>query len=435
MKYFKFRQNNRMILLIVFVGMCIQSFALPGLHISGKRVVNSQNETVILTGVNLGGWLVTENWMCGITDTLNDDRFVLNTLEDRFGEERADSLIQIWQDHWITSRDLDSIKQMGFNFVRVPFGWRNLQNKRQEWNLNSMGQIDFSRFDWIVQECEKRGMYVLFDNHIWFNQKEAYNTISDVDSVKIHTAQIWKTVAAHFAGNTTVLGYDLLNEPTASWNDHVMQMLYDSVRSVDASHIISMEWTKPNPDRWDNVLYQDHYYDLKSLSFSENQNYFTQNYEPQIQLHDSLNVPFYIGETHGFDSDSTLSWALQEYCNRGLTWSPWTYKTVNMWGWGVVSMDLDSTKVNANTDSYEKIKSQWSNLSKLSAMNVVESNRKIWSEASANCNTTEFTTKTILPQHSPLSKMIQKKMQFYDLLGRKKSSMNGLFILQPSLSP
>jgi len=36
---------------------------LLALHAKGTDIVNSAGETVILRGVNLGGWLVEEMWM------------------------------------------------------------------------------------------------------------------------------------------------------------------------------------------------------------------------------------------------------------------------------------------------------------------------------------------------------------------------------------
>ena len=73
----------------------------------------------------------------------------------------------IWQDHWITTRDLDRMRDSGFNLVRVPISYRTLQHADGSWIRNSEGGIDFSRMDWIVREAFRRDMFTIFDLHVW----------------------------------------------------------------------------------------------------------------------------------------------------------------------------------------------------------------------------------------------------------------------------
>jgi len=58
------------------------------LRCNGCELRNASDELVTLRGINLGGWLVTENWMCGLSDSINEQRFARETLESRFGSER-----------------------------------------------------------------------------------------------------------------------------------------------------------------------------------------------------------------------------------------------------------------------------------------------------------------------------------------------------------
>ncbi len=374
--------SNLFCVLFTIVSLFFDRVSAQGvLKVSGNKVEDANGDLLMLKGVNLGGWLVTENWMCGIIDTVNSDRFAYNSLESRFSPLEVQTLINTWQDNWIQSSDLDSIKSMGFNFVRVPFGWRNLQDSNGEWLLNQNGLQDFSRFDWIVDQAAQRDMYVLFDYHVWLKQDSSYNSISDVNYVKAHTCSIWKSLANHFNGNAAVLGYDILNEPTGSFDNHVAQMIYDTIRSVDANHIISLEWIAPDTTRWKNVIYQDHYYGLSYPILAQNQQYFFDNYVPQIAQHQDLNVPFYVGELHGFSSDSSLRWSLHQYCLEDVHWSPWTYKTVNMGGWGMLGVNPTNVKVNVWTDSYSTILTNWSQLSAPSNLYEITPIKQIWKNA------------------------------------------------------
>ena len=37
------------------------------LHVESGNLVNEKGETVLLQGVNLGGWLIQESWMCPVS--------------------------------------------------------------------------------------------------------------------------------------------------------------------------------------------------------------------------------------------------------------------------------------------------------------------------------------------------------------------------------
>ena len=380
-------KNLNKIFTIFFLTFTLSSTAQGILMVAGKMVKDPMSgKAFVLRGVNLGGWLVTENWMCGIKDsTDNNGRNAIQMLEKRFSTDQVKELVNVWQNNWITATDLDKIKDNGMNFVRVPFGWRNLQDKNRKWLRTSNGSIDFSRLDWIVNEAAKRNLYVMLDYHIWLDQEKAYNTISDLDSVKQHTYDLWKEVASHFKGNPTVVAYDLLNEPTASWNDHVMDNIYKTIRAVDPDHIISIEWTNPDTLRWKNIIYQDHYYGSESRTLAEEQNHFIANFVPEAKKYHDLNVPFYIGEFHASQNgDEKLAWLLEQFCQLDIHWSPWTYKTNNMWGWGQISLYPNKTQVNLATDSFTDIYKAWSSTSVAANWYELTNVKKEWTKG-ARC--------------------------------------------------
>lgn len=410
-----------MIKLLLLLLTTLPSLALAQnlLQVSGQKIVDPESgEEFVMRGVNLGGWLVTENWMCGIKDGSDPDgRSALFTMEKRFTAEEVKELVKTWQDHWITTSDLDKIKGLGFTFVRVPFWWRNLQDKNRNWILDNQGNVDFTRMDWIVAEAGKRNLRVLFDYHIWLDQNIKYDGISGVDSVVQHSAEIWKAVAAHFKGNATVLGYDLLNEPTGSWNAYVMDAMYQAVRSEDPDHIISIEWTDVDTTRWKNVVYQDHFYGLDESTLEGNIAKFNTKFQPVIDKHKSMNVPFYVGEFQASqNSDTALSWLLQTFCDQGVSWSGWTYKTNNMWGWGMISIYPDQTQVDLETDSYAEIMTRWARTSEPSYWYELTNVRDGWSKG-AKCGIQD-------PVQNQRVRIVPMKSQsnphrWFDLAGRR----------------
>jgi hypothetical protein len=116
---------------------------------------------VLLQGTNLGGWLLAESWMPPLDSSgLPDDYSARQTLIDRYGPASADSLIDDYEDAWVTTQDLDNIKAQGMNVVRVPFWYRNLQDEDGSWRADA-----FQRLDWLVSNAWARGIYTILDFH------------------------------------------------------------------------------------------------------------------------------------------------------------------------------------------------------------------------------------------------------------------------------
>lgn len=348
----------------------------------GQHIVNQNGEKVQLKGVNLGAWMIWEGWLCPYEDDL-DHYTVLEELTKRFGEEKAYELINTYMDNWITEYDLDEIKNMGFNCVRVPFWFRNFyydDNGRKI--LDENGEWDFSRLDWIVSECSEREIYVVLDMHgaVGYQSDAPHNgkkgsvgLYADSEQGERYrelTDELWTAIASRFKDEPAVAMYDLLNEPMCDVeageierrinNEMIYSRLYDTVRAVDERHIITMEaiwtaialpmaWTKG----WDNVVYQVHFYNNSNFIF----NLFT--WFTKLVYAD---VPMMMGE---FYPHQQTTW---ENCFNTLnkadySWFLWTYKATGhgMWesDWCLRGSKDGFHRVNVYTDSYEEIARKW----------------------------------------------------------------------------
>lgn len=373
------------------------------LHVNGALLLTKANHTVTLRGVNLGGWLVQESWMDGeLTPDLNfnansatdskcpgnpaaantnyrciQDRFILERLETRFGTAQGDSLIALWEQNFITDADFAQISSAGFNVVRVPFSWRNLQHEDGTWIVDSQGNIDFSLLDFVVTEAAKYRLYVIFDLHVWQGQQGSYGNIvaNTTNADLVHAAAIWSTMAEHFQGNGTVAGFDLLNEvpPTSS---QVWQVLYNAVRSQDPERVLFVERGKyswlndidPTTSQiYRNLVYSAHLYNFDDATVPFVQNAFNSNPGGNdIPIQGNGTWPTYIGE---FKTEpATTSWILDAMGNAGWSWTPWTWKGVNVGGWAMVDYHPSASTVLKNgsspivdvtDDSYQAITTAW----------------------------------------------------------------------------
>ena len=343
---------------------------------------NKKGEKIQLKGVNLGAWMIWEDWLCPYEEA-TDHADVLDILTERFGLEKAYELMDIYMDNWITEYDLDEIKNMGFNCVRVPFWYRNFYYDDNGTKiLNDEGEWDFSRLDWVVEECSKREIYVVLDMHgaVGYQSDAPHNGKADSCGLYEYTEQgeryreltdeLWTAIATRFRGNPAVAMYDLLNEPMCDVdcgeitrrinNEFIYSRLYDTVRAADPEHIITLEciWTaialpQAYLKGWTNVVYQVHFYNNSNFIF---------NLFALFTKIIYFDVPMMMGEF--FPHQKTTWENCFTFMNKtNYSWFLWTYKATGhmMWesDWCLRGSKDGFHRAKIKTDSYEEIARKW----------------------------------------------------------------------------
>ena len=301
------------------------------LRAQGDDFVNEKGEKVFIKAVNAGGLFIQEEWMCA-TD-LVDHLTLCETLESRFGKEKALELIGIYESAFWTENDFDNV------------------------------------------ECDERDIYVILDLHGAYGSQNGSDHSGDTSGANLfgseenesRTVELWKTVAARYRDRDIIAGYDLLNEPTGA-NDlqrwAFYDRLYDAVRSVDDRHIIIIEsvWeTKNLPDpaffEWENVAYSYHNYCWEGVGNAEKLNEFT---DTKVADYVALTyeVPVFVGEFTCFEEEAAWEHTLSEYTENNVNYAVWTYKVYGTdTSWGIYS-GAPTEKVDPFTDSYEEIARQ-----------------------------------------------------------------------------
>jgi aryl-phospho-beta-D-glucosidase BglC (GH1 family) len=342
--------------------------------VSGRYIKITQNESS-------NNW-----WSIGelVVNLNNDDYSMYETLQQRFGTSTTDSLLDIYQNGWVKSSDLDNIKNMGFNFIRVPISWHELVNSDGTWKSNPWTQLDA-----IVNGASSRGMYVVLDLHTvpggncpwgscgrWGPNPNAFWT-DTANQDMVNT--IWEGIATHYNGNPAIAGYDLLNEPLLSNNEgsaevatksSVYNRLYNTVRAIDPDHVIFIgaffgfdSIVPPSTYGWSNVVYEIHPYAMdRPKDWNAQNDLVTTSLNSLAQYQQQWNVPMYAGEYSLFFFNDVWSRWMAGMNALNVSWSNWSYKVTgdaHELYWGFYNSNSNPVPI-LNNDSTSTISSKWS---------------------------------------------------------------------------
>lgn len=353
------------------------------LGVRGSTIVTADGEPVLLRGTNVGGWLIQECWMCPVSgvDKHWGNLDTIHKMEELgFTAEQIQTLFDSYQDNYITEYDLDIIASVGSNVVRVPFWYRNFMlDAEGTWiNENFDENPGFKRLDWIIEECGKRGMYVILDMHGCPGGQSTDHCCGTIGKNELYSNEVyqqtmedlWVAIADRYKDSPVVAAYDIMNEPQnntipaensanfydpwkpASWEatNAIYERMVAAIRKIDTEHIISVEgiWrvtNLPDPDKygWYNMLYQVHLYDGTED--------FMTHAAATREFGKKHDVAVYVGE---FSNMECL-----EFCNENsLNWTTWSYKggkgANGTWFW--VS---GTTPVVTWSDDYDTMLEKW----------------------------------------------------------------------------
>jgi aryl-phospho-beta-D-glucosidase BglC (GH1 family) len=322
--------------LILFAFVAPVLLAQPGfVHTSGTELVGVSGNPLLLHGTNLGNWLEPEGYMFHLGDTAQSPREIEQLSYELIGRARADAFWKEWRENYITEADMDRIKDMGFNSVRVPIHWKFFDADNAE---------GFRLLDRLVQWARKDHIYVIIDLHCApggqtgtnIDDSYGYPWLYLSPEAQTHTIEIWHRIAAHYSGEPMVLGYDLLNEPIPHFpqlrrfNDD-LEPLYRrisaAIREVDRNHVLILggaQWDsnfevfgKPFDS---NVMYTFHKYWTAATDASVIKEY--------LEFRDKYQVPIWLGES-GENKDEWVAAFTKTLEEDHVGWCFWPYKKMD----------------------------------------------------------------------------------------------------------
>jgi endoglucanase len=164
-------------------------------HTSGNKILDSNNQTVRIAGINWYGFETTDEVVHGLTD--QDYKSILQAIETN-----------------------------GYNTVRIPYSSQMVEspvipsaisysNANGPINTDLQGLNSLQIMDVVIQYAGSIGLRVILDNH----RSEAGNSAEAsglwYTSAYPETSWIsdWQALATRYANNSTVIGMDLRDEP------------------------------------------------------------------------------------------------------------------------------------------------------------------------------------------------------------------------------
>jgi len=295
---------------------------LQWLHVDGSSIVREDGATMILRGVNLPPLSLS-----GVTPA-------------RYGAY------------------LDVAKSMGFNVIRLPVSWAELEPSPGRFSAAYLDAVKK-----IVDLAAENGMYVVVDMHqfkmdgfpAWVvprlkTSDRAAAAFWHDSALQLELVKAWKTLASLLKDRSAVAGYDLLNEPyggTIMWQDFApilnefYSKLISGIRNVDDRHIIFFEPVEGvcilgehialRPTGM-NLAFAPHFYVSGSDEYLDN--VAQQLYNLTVS---TWKIPLWIGEFGGLSIDLTdtetfhsLAVTLDLFDRYALGWAYWSLAETDM---------------------------------------------------------------------------------------------------------
>lgn len=311
------------------------------LRVDGVDIVKDNGEKFLIQGTNIGNWLNPEGYMFFFGDKAASFRTINDAFCELVGPEYTKEFWLKFKENYITKADIDYIRQTGMNSIRIPFHYKLFTD--EDYMGLSAGQDGFEMLDRVVEWCRENELYVILDMHDApggqtgdnIDDSYGYPWLMVCEQSQQLFCDIWQEIAEHYAEDTIILGYDLINEPIAHYFEEDLEMLNaaleplykrctEAIRSVDKNHIVLLggaQWSGSfemfsDYTFDDNIMYTCHRYWCDTLQ---------SNIQDFVDFRDKVNLPMYMGET-GENTDEWIGgWTrLMERNNIG--WHYWPYK-------------------------------------------------------------------------------------------------------------
>lgn len=353
---------------------------------------------IVLRGWALGSWMNFEHFMMGLPGT---NSMIHQAFADIYGKENAALLMDNLLTKFVKEEDIQYLKSIGTNSVRIPFGYHYFIDDAKPDKFLEKG---FQILDRVIKMCEKYEMYVILDLH---STPGSQNTDWHSDNItgqalfwkyrcfQDQIIRFWKELAFRYKDNPWIAGYEVINEPGYGLTKEEFNGFYTriikAVREVDKDHLIFLEgddfgrsfdlFEKPEDPQ---LAYVVHFYpfvlkeDILNPDMDETRRMeiFKEIFYRQLGKIERLHRPIWCGESgyEFLEGQEEFYSKLIRY-NIGLceenhiSWNLWTYKDAGRMG--IASPKKDSAWMQLRFDIAKQWSHDWEQKVSMEIMNYI----------------------------------------------------------------
>lgn len=308
--------------------------------INGPDLIAPDGSKFFIRGINLGNWLNPEGYMFKFRSA-SSARLIDQAFREMVGPDFTNEFWKAFKDNYITREDIQYIAKTGANSIRLPFHYKLFTD--EDYMGLSVNQDGFQRTDTLVEWCRQSGLYIILDMHDApggqtgdnIDDSYGYPWLMVSEKSQQQFVEIWKKIADHYKNEPVILGYDLLNEPIATYFKNEEDMLnskleplykkaVEAIREVDTNHIVLLGGSQWNSNFSiftdskfdDKIMYTCHRYWSDTLQA---------NIQDFVDFRDSVNLPIYMGET-GENTDQWIAAWTRLMVKNNIGYHYWPYK-------------------------------------------------------------------------------------------------------------
>jgi len=339
---------------------------LDWIRVDGARLAGSDDRTVELHGVGLGGWMNMENFITGYP---GNEEAIRRLLLDAMGRESYDAFFEEFLTDFIDDADAARLAEIGIDSVRIPVNYRHFEDDARPFELKESG---FAQLDRVITLLARHGIRSVIDLHaLPGRQNQHWHSDNPTHLAEFwqhphfqdRVVHLWEALADRYKDRPEVAGYNPINEPSDPTGE-VLPAFYarleKAIRAIDPRHVLFLDGNKYSTDfscfdtanPLPNVVYTAHDYALPGITSATEYpgvtrgEYFDRSVVEQSFLRRTAymretGTPIWIGEFGPvYSSDRSqdvwryqlLRDQLEIYRDHGASWALWTYKDIGLQG-------------------------------------------------------------------------------------------------------
>ncbi len=325
------------LLLLLLITSCQQA-EKKYVYVDGKEIYSPEGEVLHLTGVNLGNWLLPEGYMFKLRNC-NSPRKIDQAIRELIGNSATTEFWDAYLENYITEADIKWLSESGVNLIRLPFDYRLLCHD----DFLGRDMQGYTYLDRAIEWCGTHNIYVLLDMHAApggqtgdnIDNSDGYPWLMVDEGMQQMVCDIWQDIARRYTRNTTVVGYNLLNEPIPQYFDADnlkpnLEPLYKritaAIREVDDHHIVFLGGAVWETDF---SVFSEPFDDQLAYTFHK---YWMPPEQKEIQQYvdfrEKHQVPILMGES-GENEDEWVRDFRELLDQNKIHWTFWPYKKMD----------------------------------------------------------------------------------------------------------